>query len=196
MRRLMRHLRRRAGAAVVDVRDLEVPSAEGAWGAAPDAVRSAVALLVPLVASAALRVWMVLTQWPAFERAFGDAHGLDMTTPAGWATAGLRTPGQWACVLDVGAVLLLAALVVAVAARARGARWAAVVLAAAVVVDALASLAYAVPWWFAVATGMLVGWLVLLGVLLTRASTSVHLMPAPLVLHEESLHGGRPARRG
>lgn len=179
---------------MVDVRDLEVPPSHGAWDAAPDAVRAGVALLVPLAALALLRVWMVLTQWPAFERAFGRAHGLDMTTPAGWATAALRTPGQWTALLDVGALTLLACSVVAVVRRIGGAR--SVALAAGVTADAVASLAYAVPWWYAAATAMLAGWLVLLVTLLTRASTSMHLMPEPLVLREQWLHGERPARRG
>ncbi len=180
---------------MIDVRDLEVPPADGAWETAPDAVRSAAALLVPVVALAALRVWMVGTQWADFQQAFGRSHGLDMATEAGWATAGLRTPGQWSSVLDVGAVLLLAGLVTAVVRRVREARWFAGFLAAGVAVDALASLAYAVPWWYAVATGMLAGWLVLLLVLLARATTRMYLLPEPLVLREAWLHGERPATR-
>lgn len=180
---------------MIDVRDLEVPPVDGAWETAPDAVRSAAALLVPVVALAALRVWMVGTQWTAFQRAFGRSHGLDMATGAGWATAGLRTPGQWSALLDVGAVLLLAGLVAAVVRRVREARWFAVFLAAGVVVDAMASLAYAVPWWYAVATSMLAGWLVLLQVLLTRPTTRMHLLPEPIALREAWLHGERPARR-
>jgi hypothetical protein len=64
-----------------------------------------------------------------------------------------------------------------------------------VAVDALASLAYAVPWWYAVATTTLAGWLGLLVVLLLRATTAMHLQPEPLVLRESWLHGERPTGR-
>ncbi|GAB3590591.1 hypothetical protein GCM10027446_05750 [Angustibacter peucedani] len=180
---------------MIDVRDLEVPPADGAWDTAPDALRSAVVLLVPVAALAALRVWMVGTQWSAFQGAFGRSHGLDMTTDAGWVTAALRTPGQWSSLVDVCAVALLAAMVAGVLRRVSEVRWVAVFVAVGVAVDALASLAYAVPWWYLVATAMLAGWLLLLGVLLGRPSTSMHLMPEPLVLREAWLHGERPARR-
>ena len=72
-------------ASVFDVRDLEVPAERGDWGAAPDAVRAACALLVSLVALAVLRAWMVLAEWPEFLRVYGRdrAPGHGIRLPAG-----------------------------------------------------------------------------------------------------------------
>jgi hypothetical protein len=163
------------GGFVLDVRDLEVPSVDGVWDWTPDALRAACTLLVPLAGLAVLRVWMVATQWHEFVRVFGRSSGLDMDGTSGWALAELRTPGQWTVAVDALAVLALLLLVPATVHRWPEARVAAVALAGITGVDALASVAYPVPWWYVVAGAMLAGSAVLLVVLLLRPTTSMHL---------------------
>ncbi len=183
---------------MIDVRDLEVPPADGAWDTAPDAVRRACTILVPLVALGGLRVWMVATQWPDFLLSYGRARGLDMGSEAGWVLSALRAPRQGSVLLDLGAVVLVCALVVAALHRVRAARAAGVALSAGVGVDAVSSLAYPVPWWFVVASLMLAAVTAVLVALLTRPASSMHLMPDPGQVHERMpprLSGGDTARR-
>ena len=171
-------------ASVFDVRDLEVPAERGDWGAAPDAVRAACALLVSLTALAALRTWMVIGEWPEFLRAYGRTHHLDMSSGAGWTMAELRTPGQWSAALDLGFVLLTIILVLGVLHRVSECRIFGVVVAVGLLLDSLASLAYPVPWWYLVATSMLALGAFTLGLLLLRPATSMHLRPEPGSLRE------------
>ena len=150
----------------------------------PDALRAACTLLVPLVALAVLRVWMVVAEWPAFVAAFGHARGLDMRTTAGWVLAELRTPGQWGVVLDLVVTLVAAACLAAVVRRWWGSRTLAVAALSAAGVDVVASLAYPVPWWFLVAGVLSAGADLVLVLLLCRASTTMHLQPEPITLKE------------
>ena len=167
-----------------DVRDLEVASVGGGADTTPDAVRAACGLLVPLVALMLLRVWMVAVEWPAFVRAYGSAHGLDMNSPSGWVLAELRTPGQWGVLVDLGAVLAAAGFMVTLVRRWWGARVLVLGATGAAGIDVVASLAYPVPWWFLVA-GVLAGCTVLvMVVLLCRPTTSMHLQPEPSTLKE------------
>lgn len=177
---------------MLDVRDLEIPAVEGAWERAPDALRSACAVLVPLVAVAGLRVWMVLGRWPDFERAYGRSRHLDMSSHAGWVVAGLHTPGQGGALLDVGVVLVVSVLVAATLRRVHEARPFALALLVGAAVDSAASLAYAVPWWYLVASVLLAGVALVQVVLLTRPTTTMHLRPEPVSLRE--LTPGRPCR--
>lgn len=167
-----------------DVRDLEVASVGGGVDSTPDAVRAACALLVPLVALMVLRVWMVGFEWPAFVRAYGTAHGLDMASSSGWVQAELRTPGQWAVVVDLGAASASAGLMVALVRRWWGARVLLLGVAGAAGIDVVASLAYPVPWWFLVAGVLAAATVLALVVLVCRPATSMHLQPEPNSLKE------------
>jgi hypothetical protein len=169
---------------VFDVRDLEVRAERGDWGAAPDAVRSACALLVSLVALAVLRAWMVLAEWPEFMRVYGRNRHLDMGSASGWTMAELHTPGQWSALLDLGVVLASCLLVLGVLHRVSECRTFGVVLAVALLLDTLSSLAYPVPWFYLVATSMLALAALVLVVLLLRRRTAMHLRPEPGNLHE------------
>ncbi len=150
----------------------------------PDALRAACGLLVLLLPLCALRVWMVAAQWPQFVRAYGGAGGLDMRSSSGWVLAELRTPGQWGVLLDLVATLAAAGFLAAVLRRWWGSRALAVALVCAVGVDVVASLAYPVPWWFLVAGVLTAAGDLLLVVLLSRPSTSMHLQPEPHGLKE------------
>lgn len=167
-----------------DVRDLEVASVGGGADTTPDAVRAACALLLPLVALMLLRVWMVGFEWPAFVRAYGRAHGLDTAVPSGWVLAELRTPGQWAVVVDLATALVSAGLMVALVRRWWGARVLLLGAAAGGGIDVVASLAYPVPWWFLVAGVLAASGELVLVVLLCRPATSMHLQPEPASLKE------------
>lgn len=167
-----------------DVRDLEVASVGGGSDTTPDALGAACALLVLLLPLCALRVWMVASEWPQFVRAYGGADGLDMRTSSGWVLAELRTPGQWGVLLDLVATLAMAGFLVAVVRRWWGSRVLAMALASAVGVDVVASLAYPVPWWFLVAGVLVAGADLVMVVLLSRPSTSMHLQPEPATLKE------------
>lgn len=167
-----------------DVRDLEVASVGGGAATTPDAVRAACALLVPLLALMALRVWMVAAEWPAFVHAYGTAHHLDTGAPAGWVLAELRTPGQWGVVVDLGAALAAAGLMVALVHRWWGARVLVLGAVGAAGIDVAASLAYPVPWWFVVAGVLAAATVLAVVVLLCRPETSMHLQPEPASLKE------------
>ena len=118
-------------------------------------MRAACALLVSLTALAGLRAWMVLGEWHEFLRAYGRSHHLDMHSEAGWTESALRAPGQWSALLDLGLVLILVLLVLGVLHRSSECRIFGVVVSVAVTLDALAPLAYPVPWWYVVASSML-----------------------------------------
>jgi hypothetical protein len=169
---------------VRDVRDLEVASVGGGADTTPDAVRAACGLLVPLVALMLLRVWMVGFEWPAFVRAYGTAHRLDMASSSGWVVAELRTPGQGGVVVDLATALVSAGLMVALVRRWWGARVLLLGATAAGGIDVVASLAYPVPWWFLVAGVLTAATELVLVVLLCRPATSMHLQPEPTSLKE------------
>jgi hypothetical protein len=169
---------------VRDVRDLEVASVGGGFDTTPGALRAACGLMVLLVPLGVLRVWMVAAEWRQFVGAWGEAEGLDMRLGSSWALAELRTPGQWGVLLDLAATLGTAGFLVAVWRRWWGSRVLAGGLASAVGVDVVASLAYPVPWWFLVAGVLTAGAQLVLVLLLSRPSTSMHLQPEPTTLKE------------
>lgn len=169
---------------VRDVRDLEVASVGGGSDTTPDALGAACGLLALLLALGALRVWMVAAQWPQFVRTFGDASGLDMRSSSGWVLSELRTPGQWGVLLDLAATIAVAGLLLAVVRRWWGSRVLAIGVASAAGADVVASLAYPVPWWFLVAGVLTAGADLVLVLLLSRPSTSMHLQPEPVTLKE------------
>lgn len=161
-----------------DVTDLWLAPADVRWESAPDAVRAVCALATPIVLFAALRVWMAATQWPVFVDAYGAAHGLDTRTPAGRVMAELYVPTQAGAA--VFTLLVLAPMLPLARSLLRGrpvARNLARPLAVLGTVNALSSLADAVPWWFAVATVLLVADAVALLVLLGRPTTAMHVRP-------------------
>jgi hypothetical protein len=169
---------------VRDVRDLEVASVGGGSDTTPDALRAACGLLVLMLPLCVLRVWMVAAEWPQFVRAYGGAEGLDMRSSAGWVLAELRTPGQWGVLLDLTATLGAAGFLMAVLRRWWGSRVLAAALVSAAGVDVVASLAYPVPWWFLVAGVLAAGADLVMVVLLSRPSTTMHLQPEPSSLKE------------
>ena len=97
--------------------------------------------------------------------------------------------------LDLGLVLIMVLLVLGMLHRSSECRTFGVVVAVAVTLDALAPLAYPVPWWYVVASSMLGLACTTLVLLLTRPRTTMHLRPEPMSHRERLLEPGpKPPR--
>jgi hypothetical protein len=141
------------------------------WEREDDERRAACALVASVVLLAALRLWMALTQRPAFLDAYGQAHQLDTRTPSGRVIADLHAPNLVGATLFDLTVLVL--MVPCVGLVVRGllveGHYLAIGLGALGAAGVLSSLAYPVPWWFLVSTLLLLAEVVTAVLVLVRA---------------------------